>query len=91
MDFERIGEMRFLDEVQLHRRDQPAHALFLRMAAQMVMEPDARGFENARYRHIVDVAHRIEILKAGVDAGDEAIGFWSEPPGFGFGHVLISL
>ena len=88
MDVERIGEMRFLDEIEIHVRHHPAHALFLRMATHMMVETDTRGLEYAGDLHIVDVTHRIEILKAGIDAGHEAIG--TETPRFGFGHVLLS-
>jgi hypothetical protein len=56
----------------------------------MMVEPDARGFENAGNRHIIDVAHGIQILEPRVDAGHEAIGFGVQTPGFGFGHVLFS-
>src|SRR3546814_6360639 len=80
MHLERIGEMGFLDEIQVHVRDQPAHPLFLRMASQMMVEPDAGRFEYAGDRHIVDVAHRVDVLEAGVDAGDETISCRAKAP-----------
>src|SRR3546814_20734228 len=81
----------FRSEIQVHVRDQPAHPLFLRMAAQMMVEPDAGRFEYAGDRHIVDVAHRVDVLEAGVDAGDETISCRAKAPGFGFGHVLLEI
>lgn len=89
MYFKRVGKVRLFHEIEGNSRDQPAHTLFLRMATQMVVETDPRGFEYAGYRHIVDVAHRVDILKARIERGDEAIRFRGQTPSFWFGHVLF--
>jgi hypothetical protein len=57
----------------------------------MVMKADTGRFEDTGNGHIVDVTHGIEILETRIDARDEAICVGTEPPGFGFGHVLLSL